>query len=81
MGLVDRLTPRSCVLFLGESKTEVGGPPYRLVRASSGGEVRVFMEQQLRGLRCSVIARGGWGWGGSVRMEFTTASLGEGKLQ
>lgn len=32
MGLVDRLTSRSCVLFLGESKTEVGEPPYRLVR-------------------------------------------------
>ena len=89
MGLVDRLTPRSCVLFLGESKTEVGGPPYRLVRASSGGEVRVFMERQLRRLRGSgklgvsltPCVCGGWGGGGSVRMEFTTASLGEGKLQ
>lgn len=32
VGLVNRLTPRSCVLCLRESKTEVGEPPYRLVR-------------------------------------------------
>ena len=78
MGLVDRLTPRSCVLFLGESKTEVGGPPYRLVRASSGGEVRVFMEQQLRRLRGSgklgVSLTPGvcGGWGGGAVLEWSS---------